>query len=514
MKNRISKILVSLVALALSSCQHEEDVENLSPSVNEKWLSFNSSQDLKTFIENGKESELEVFQRDVVQLNNNEFKPLMRPVKFEEDKSDRKYAEKRLADYEKLLSTYEPGFSISRSTADAFDISVDEDPIIADPYFASVLNEDREILVNDTVYKFTEKGLFYTPVSNYNTLSTTISRIDPCIMLSMEGSADMGNQVTAFMPMPIEGGCGGGGGSCCSGGGGSSGGGTYIPPTKEEVRDNLKVCEYRENVLNKLFGPSEKCIDKFSDSKRIKVKTWAQNYLIFASTGVKVKSQERTLGIWWADKIDELELGYSIASFKYSGLNSFPSNTFSTTDFQYELNGYTVNQYGQYVSGPSPARNLFDNFPLPNDTELIKIWVYKPIQDVIKILTGNTISHLEYTGKDFNKVVRQLVKKAVGELKKAGKQLNETPKAVVVFEDPEQNNINFVYTNYRNTKANENKLSKVFDWNTAVIGINTKGPNTTPIYSQPKRPKEFNIVCYGMGRRGSTWKGGRIVLTE
>ena len=97
---------------------------------------------------------------------------------------------------------------------------------------------------------------------------------------------------------------GGSGGGCCSDGrsfDGSRGSG-HPTPTRDEIRDNLKVCEYGKNVLNTLFGSSEICIDKFDERKRVKVKTWSQDYKVFASTGVKIKSQKRRLRIWWTDQ--------------------------------------------------------------------------------------------------------------------------------------------------------------------------------------------------------------------
>ena len=46
----------------------------------------------------------------------------------------------------------------------------DEDEIIADPYFASILNEDREILVGSDVYKYTLDGVYFTDEENTDAL--------------------------------------------------------------------------------------------------------------------------------------------------------------------------------------------------------------------------------------------------------------------------------------------------------------------------------------------------------
>jgi len=515
MTNLRTNFFVIIILLFTFSCQ-EEELVSPEPRVESKWLSFNTKRDLESFIENGKTKELDEFKKELQIFNKNGFKPLLPLIDERNEEEMQIYASKKFEEMTRFMQAYYPNASNLRQSDQDWDIDADDDLIVADSYFASVLNEDREILVDNEVYRFTEKGLFHTNIGNYNNLDRTIQLIEPCEMMAIQGETNVGNGVTAFLPKPIEDGCGGGGGGCCSGGGGSGGSGGGSPaPTRDEIRDNLRVCEYRPNVLNKLFGPSETCIDHFEDNRRLKLKTWAQNYLLFASTGVKVKSQRRRFRVWWASAIDELELGYSIASFKYTGIGTWPNPGIANpVDFHYEFNGSIVDQYGRYVSGTTPARNLFSNFPLPNDQQLLKIWVYKPIQTVIKSLTGNSVTYLEYSGKDFNTAVRKLVENAVKELKKKGKNINGKPEAVIIFEDPEWNNMNFVYTNWKLAKTNENKISKVFDWNTAQIGIKSGGSGTNPTYSSPKKPKDFNIVCYGMGRRGSTWKGGRIVLTD
>ena len=291
----------------------------------------------------------------------------------------------------------------------------------------------------------------------------------------------------------------------------------------------MKICETRENVLNILFGPSERCTDYFNKRERIKIKTWAQNYGLFSSVGINVRSQKRRFRVWWASKADELELGYSLATFKYENIAKWPQpQGHDPSKYLYEYEDWILDQNGNYVygnnpTGPivndyftaNPARGLFEDFPMPNDRNFIKIWIYQPIQDVIKKITGKAVTHLEYTGKDFNDTIRELVKDAVKNFVNKGRKLTNQNEAVVIFEDPNWNDINFIYTNWRASKMNENKISNVFEWNTAQIGITINmGSGNTPIYSPPKKPKDFNIIGYGMGRRGTTWKGGKIVMTD
>ncbi len=87
-----------------------------------------------------------------------------------------------------------------------------------------------------------------------------------------------------------------------------------------------------------------------------------------------------------------------------------------------------------------------------------------------------------------------MVEKAVKELKKKGKKIGGKPEAVIIFGDPEWNNMNFVYTNWKSVKTNENKISKVFDWNTAQIGIKSGGSGTSPTYSLPWPCQKIRLV--------------------
>jgi hypothetical protein len=508
-----------LFILLIFSCEKIETTASLEPQLEDKWLVFKSELDLKRFIEDGKSQKIQDFKDRLKEYTTDKFKSLLPLTNDNNDDQIRLYAKKK--QNEKIMN--QANYSAIKNKINELTIDADDDEIIADPYFASILNEDREVIVGQKVYRYTENGLLYTNVKNFKNLEYAAKSLHSKRMKITIGEFNIGNDVAVFIPnssrLRSKNGFNrddeyfGDEDGDDSGDVGSGGGSSGSSLTRDEIIDNLKICEYRSNVLNKIFGPSEKCIENFDKKHRIKVKTWAQDYKIFASTGVKVKSQKRKLGVWFANKINELELGYSLAVFKYKGSSLWPSvNSSLTQTFHFEHNGYTVDQYGRYVGSASPARKLFDNYPLPNDQNLIKIWIYKPIQDVIKSITGKNITHLDYTGKDFNRVIRQLVKDAVKQLKRSGKKLSNSTETMIIFEDPELNNITFVYTNWRSAKTNENKISHIFDWSTAVIGVKVKGDSSSPIYSAPKKPKDFKIVCYGMGRKGSTWKGGKIVI--
>lgn len=495
MKNQF--LMLTVISILLS-CQDKEMITP-SPSISDKWLSFESTEQLRAFIE-GKNFDLDKFKMQIQDFEKKGFKPLMPYIRQDEIKKIEAFKARKIKELQRFEQTYNQSSNFRAN--EEYEVDMEFDAIVADPYFASLLNEDREILIGKDIYKFTEKGLFFTEVTNYEQLKVQIQRIEPCPILQTQGTTAIGNNVYAFMPAPIDD-CGGGGCTTCGSGGSS--GGPSSEPTREEIRDNLKICEYREGVLNILFGPSEKCIDEFSERERIKVKTWAQDYLIFSSTGIKVKSQNRVLGVWWADKIDELELGYSAVSFKYSGTGSWPT---SNVDFHYEMNGYTVDQYGRYVSGGSTLKKMFNNFPVRNKSNVATIYIFKPLNEILEK------DHIDITGKDVNKQIQSIVKTGYKKLTSALKKEFNSNEAVLVFPDNDWNSLIFIYTNWRKIDEDENKISNVFDWSTAQIGIKINSSGTSPTYGSPQKPKDFQIVGYGMGRRGSKWRGGRVVITN
>jgi hypothetical protein len=395
-------------------------------------------------------------------------------------------------------------------------VDLEYDEIIQDPYFAAILNSDREVVVADEIFKYTDKGLFYTSIENYDEINRTVANVNLCDVRSVAGGeVQLSTNVKAFLPAKTIDpnsdcdddycyGCGDGCRTCGTGGGSTT-------RTREDIIANLKVCEYNEGALNKLFGPSEKCKDYFHDKKRIKVKTWAQNYYVFASTGLSVKSQVKKLGIWWRSKVEELELGYSAASFKYNGIGTYPSGGSKWAEpinFNYEIDGHTIDQFGRTITGGSKVKELFTNFPVENDASVAIIYMFKPFSDIVGTY------NLEITGKDFNKAVQTIAKTAYKTLSNSLKKEFSSKKATLVFPDEDWNNLVFVYANWSKIDHSSSKISEVFDWSTAQIGIKINHEVSVNYYSQPKKPSSFQIACYGMGLEKNVWKGGKIILTN
>lgn len=92
-----------------------------------------------------------------------------------------------------------------------------------------------------------------------------------------------------------------------------------------------------------------------------------------------------------------------------------------------------------------------------------------------------------------------------------------TPKnAVIMYTSADSKKLYFLYLNWSKSKLNENKIVSTFDWNSAIIGFKSTGYNAPNInsFDISKSYKKYQSICYGIGRRGSVWRGGKIVLDD
>ncbi|WP_045114682.1 hypothetical protein, partial [Microscilla marina] len=283
----------------------------------------------------------------------------------------------------------------------------------------------------------------------------------------------------------------------------------------------FKMCSsLRKNLWTKVFGPKVECTEYHDKRRRIKTKVWNQNYVLYSSIGISVRAQKRRARVWWANKVDELELGIHQASFRYPKLKvQWPD--FSTNYFYTDRNGNMVNQWGQAVGNPlGHPQSIFDAFPIKDkDREFFTIYTSLPI---VKSLFKNG-KLIEVKGKDINKLIKsQVVSNVKRFWKKAEKELEGKP--VMVAELPgtyNEKDLTVTYIDWSSNKTNENAIRKIFDWNTAQIGFKKNlgdgkavGFNNFKLKKTAQSYKELLLTGYGAGRRGGTWKGGQVVFTD
>lgn len=394
----------------------------------------------------------------------------------------------------------------------------DEDELIADPFFASILNDKRELQVGDKVYKYTVEGVFVVDAQKVEKLYAFMKQQEVAQINAPNSRVYQDNQqvqqltkdVILIKPVQnyeslkivLDNGCQ------------SCGDNQRVDPSAFKLCSTLK-----KNIWTKAFGPKVECTDNHDRRRRIKTKVWNQNYVLYSSIGISVRAQKRRARVWWANKVDELELGISQASFRYPKLSvQWPDpnvNFFYTT-----RNGIKVDQWGRSVGNPlGHPESIFDGFPIKDkDKEFFSLYTSLP---VVKNLFKNG-KLIGVKGKDINKQVKNLIVNSVKRYwRQAEKDLENKP--AIVFELPgnTEKDLTITYVNWYRNKKNENAIRNIFDWNTAQIGFKKNlgdgkavGFKNFKLKKTAKAYKELVLTGYGVGRRGGTWKGGQVVFED
>ena len=324
-----------MLSLILLSC--ENDFELSDNNVSEPTVSVEKKVENGRFIFSNRESlkvTIDDFQKDHISNVEKEFEklyhkgfrshtPIINP--------DNEELKAKLS--EEILQKRSNNPSKVKKTDDDYD---DEENYIADPLLASVVNQNDEIIVNDTLYKFTkEKGLFFSHVKDSTYLFdyfkqeeekerkgnfNTTFKSNPCQMKSMNGGVTRVNSQVSRYIRPAN--------DWCPEEGVSRSRPTpsplpSFPETSEEEKlqeiiNELKECSGSRPVFQNLFGKRFVCRDHFASDRRIKTEFWDQSWHFYKSVGIQTKTQKRTLRVWWASKSDEIHLGINTILLKYN----------------------------------------------------------------------------------------------------------------------------------------------------------------------------------------------------
>ena len=141
----------------------------------------------------------------------------------------------------------------------------------------------------------------------------------------------------------------------------------------------------------------------------------------------------------------------------------------------------------------------------------------------------NSCNLFKLSGEDINGEVEDLAKSSVRSLWNLGEGKLETKALILAVEmnhcvNTSQSSCNeeelvFTYINWNKKVHNNNDIKFIFDWNTAEINFMLNGNDNynnpqVRIKSTAKSYKKLSLTGYGLGRRGSTWKGGRVKFDD
>ncbi|MEA3317212.1 MAG: hypothetical protein U9R54_04585 [Bacteroidota bacterium] len=362
-----------------------------------------------------------------------------------------------------------------------------EDTLVLDPYFAALLNDEREIEVNGVLYKITEHGTFITApsrldelnviIDDYTSNNKSIKTLKPI----EENMYEIENGIYVYdsqrMIEPIEDiyddEYGGGSGGSSGGSGGSSGGSTTSTNPYENISwHNFDAHTWVGTAFQALFGRTKAYTRKFSSKRRIKVNFYSVDFKIYSGIGLNVKYQKKNWIGWSKTECKELTWGWEGVEYYYKFDYSYPSGI------------------------QTPVRKEYSGVPAVKNK---------------KALTVNFLDYeLDVPYEDGLKAaIKLLYKKSEEWLAPNAKELRDA--SLVQFREVFPDKVKVVVAPFHETKYNVESFSKSFDYGTCQISLtfgNGSGfwdivglANTSPDFDVKK------IRVYGIAKYYDTYKG-------
>lgn len=504
------------------------------------------------------------FNKSIRNLQKSGFKPLL-PL-FADNDSEKikqflqeKYARKKIRDKQ---------FGYNRR--DPRDLELDlDDEIISDPFMTCLLNENREIVVGNDIYKYTELGLYYVAESNKQTLYDFLNNMTPAerqTILARNNSAvsttdkpqeifeTVGNGITSFRVAnppriaDIDGNDGSGSGPGSGGGPpndgniggvGGTGSGTVVTAGSSSSGGTGTGTTYGDGVFNPanfgscsietqswwemVFGEQETCYDYYNDDKRAKVTFWNENYLIFASVGINTRFQKKetivifrsdflgvnlTITYWEKSYAEKVRLGTNFVEFNYNfnvPVYSQAAYNYNTTFFEYNGTKYNIN--GQVIpTVPTGAGNF--NFSVNNQNNVISI-----------IFMGDNIG---LNNGQVNQVIDGALDVIISKIQSTDVKQELTVKKAagdlevkVVYAPPSSDSVKFIIGKQNWSSNNDNAISHYFDFN-FLISWSSDGGNTSTsdVLNGLKGSTSYSVEkvdIFGATLHNNFWKGRRLV---
>jgi len=298
-------------------------------AVNSGKLVFSSPDELFTTVQKIKEDDnFSLIPNSITRSGDSEFVSLRQHLI---DQGLREFTDEELREIIEEELVYEP-----------------EDSIIIDQYFASVLNQDREIQVSAWVYRYVDGGVIqYSAVDQLPFMENYLS-YDPGILshgeqvplpdgkglfirIQPQGIISTENEDKPFIPDPDAG--GGGTGNPGGNTGGGSGTTTYnkdgsltLKTGVKIPKDNIRRVVYNQSNtdgnwlqswVSDKFGTNVTVENYFNDRHRMKLRMYDQDYIIYRAVGMTVRMQKRKFRIWWRKKAQEFRYGWTAMELEY-----------------------------------------------------------------------------------------------------------------------------------------------------------------------------------------------------
>ncbi len=448
----------------------------------------------------------------------------------------------------KLDSEFRTKYQFNEKNALAKSSEIEsEDNTIGDPFFGSVVNQDNEIIVGDSLYKITKDlGVIFvhlkdtthlyeylknSPSSTSNkSKQTNKNSLDICqIRNEYPGITTLDKQISSYIaPMDGE--------DCNT----SSQIVAETPSisylSEEQILQNeitkLPICSgERTSWFQSLFGTNLSCINYFDSKHRIKTEFWNQSWLIYKSVGTQVRTQVKKVWVWWASDSEKLYMGINRIYLKYK----YPDPEINSQGY---LNTYYSKQevpVYMYKGEFKILQDYYGNYIYPTfikaNSSLPFFSFGKKTTDILNIYIRK-LPKLENYDIRSESNIKELYKLGINFLRSNLNSGADNQDFVVTYQK-NQSEVEVIYFGGRYKGTNTNMVAKVFYRDAEFVlsstynpyggspNGSTGNPNGSfnfsikqPTHSNFREYTDYQLDFFGIGLRGGKWSGNRMVRND
>lgn len=395
-------------------------------------------------------------------------------------------------------------------------VELEEETLIADPVLSAFVNQENEIVVNDSLYKFTRVGVFSSRLKDRSKLFSYLEKLNQ--NLSEEEILQLRKNSSGNM-LVVE------------------GIKRYVAPLSDEILqqnlikrtpevdlqpviDGLPITAGGKNwILQRVFGESVVSEEYFDRRRRAKVEFWNQDYGFYKSTGISVRNQTRRFRVWWASDADEVALGINHIKMKYTMPKAPVPGPFSPASNLDKYNEqarpitytYKGNLYHFQNGFPVQSKVTVEDIGLPffnidRDEPILNVYIPR-----IPIINRSIDYTLRWGDVLTDSNIRTIYKEAFNVMK----QITPHKKEMVIFKEVGSHEIEAYYFGERHQETNTNKIKRTLKNDYGfLISWSKKSGFSLPKPSEMQSFTAKEVDFFGMVRRGNTWKGARIRFSK
>jgi hypothetical protein len=392
---------------------------------------------------------------------------------------------------------------------------------IPDPYIESVLNNQNEVQIENTIYKITEYGVFICMPAKLERVYAIIDSLDgleapPDARASARDVENPGpgeneelianeeyvtdelsyvqSGIYRFEDPAVNTSVYGSGLPLISD---APGGGTWNPPVPDPnalpqaVYNGLPTFDFNAQtfvgqLLQTLFGRTKAHFQNFDNSHRVKVNFYNVNFGFYASVGINVKMQTKGwTGIWRKLDTEQLRLGWDGLIIDFTMPN---------------MPAPTIPQIG---TGDLKLGDV--SFPVHTITVAGQTITQQKIRDALNGLWQDAVDNT------YNGMIKKVWDYVTSTL--APGQYATRKDYVSAFRVVYPDKVKMVFGRYETIAHNTNEITKNFDWNAGfTFKWNGEG-KAIEVQNFKANSYKYNIQSgsiYGMAKYGGVWKGARI----